>query len=1506
MSSMSQGLGSGLHPLNQMTWKKGQHPNGIYLKEHGMIAWIATSPKALSIWEDYGWEREEWGAYVSAAGQGGVLMLWKETETTLQLLMGNSVSRLWVRPLNAPDHGDADGPTFFKLDYEGRWLTGDVTLMFPKASAEEQLTLLRTAHPHGLDAGLVNVLKKTLAKTRIVEKNVTFDDLHIKRWECEKQDPLLALWKAWGQDDYLLMAHDMSAGTAFKSYSMMRRDEVAVFIAKTPTPFYYELIPRDTPVKCVIDVEMPWTGMPTWEERKHFKEAILRYLQEALKTTAHTLPPASATESRWTIKNNTREGKMSIHCILQNVLCSDHTFEPKVIALEAKRRILEDYHKGLCTLAYTKVDKRTQKTVVETAIDGSIYSANRVIRLLGCSKRKEEGGAHTLNLSSQARVDTQTPDEEELTKGDPRWIEAFNEMLVTHPSARKEGNVPFLTLKEPWKNLNDVIVREKDQKRPGGGARRRARGETELGNTKDNEHRPPGSDEPGLEPWEHDILNQLLNLLARTGNPDATLSKLGRNTGRFWNVSLAQAHVCRLKKATHQNNNIKVSIDLWTGKVRQFCHDQACMDYLSQPGVHPPVLGTLQIPTDEDVDDMETQEETHKSNEDVTEHLRRYVNTWPEDIRQAWERNPAYLLEQTNGAWVIRLLEGRVVLTLGARGEAHLSFPSLTVDDAKTLEEGASGKCLRELHHHLFKKQNDWVWTRLRQGDRDMWERLTDASLEKVITLLLDLKGVNGRRKNLLRAAEGPPIPSQRRIDIVVAEREKLFTEGVPVVAMEVNPITAPVKRKREDDDASQDYARKNARGVHECWEDVRHLAGEGAPLGPSAEEMMITPKGMIITSDMMHLMGHLQEKAPPRRAFWLSTQTSATDAITTLTSQGGKIQTFKREKDTVEAALKRAGIHLEGTGNVVLVQNYQGCVVQNGPTHIQGPEKAIMETITIDAETAHEAFTILKEWHVRNGFPLDDKDYWKLLSAIQDEKSHFALACYIASRLVYDMRIATNPFEKGDNDQIIAIKNGRYRLARRKMDIYVHHKILSEWFPLLKDAFVCMKERGLTANLGKKQVDLDILFKTMWDYATKNNLARLTASVVMLMQYDDFYEEHGLPGCEDFFTQLNRQEDVMALKNGCYHLGENRFIPNGDACKQFIMTYTTHYTYNEETEENEQAIRQDIEETLYKTLFPEEPMRRRVKEMIGSLLLGGNQEKVMWWMLGGRNTGKTSLIQALTAVFQDFASTADISILMKDIGCVEKPREDVLDIINRKVVFCSENDKHQKLNIRNVKTFQGGDNVSMRGMYGKIQKMPCMPTFVVATNDVPAMESEDEIDALRIKFIDFTVDMSKCQQKLSKKEWSEKVKVWAPVHFKMILEWFQQWKKNGMVFTDVETNAQKRVQDESATAHFIEDIENHYLTTDMLIPYEKHFYITAQSLVRDRFPGGKGDIDNIVNALKKKGFVCGSKRGHVGTKRVRYPIYIIEKDFDMKSKLTQEEYGLFMKSNSHSGGNCS
>jgi P4 family phage/plasmid primase-like protien len=142
----------------------------------------------------------------------------------------------------------------------------------------------------------------------------------------------------------------------------------------------------------------------------------------------------------------------------------------------------------------------------------------------------------------------------------------------------------------------------------------------------------------------------------------------------------------------------------------------------------------------------------------------------------------------------------------------------------------------------------------------------------------------------------------------------------------------------------------------------------------------------------------------------------------------------------------------------------------------------------------------------------------------------------------------------------------------------------------------------------------------------------------------------------------------------------------------------------------------------------------------LGHILFGGNPEKLAIFLVGSRNTGKTTMINAIQAALGDYAATFQPNAVFKDSGTGNNP--ELGNLLHKRGIFSSESGS-QRIHANPLKRNTGGDKVSVTRKYANDQIIG-IPHFVsvVATNQSPTVEDADEALIKRIMVLPFATQV--------------------------------------------------------------------------------------------------------------------------------------------------------------------
>lgn len=231
----------------------------------------------------------------------------------------------------------------------------------------------------------------------------------------------------------------------------------------------------------------------------------------------------------------------------------------------------------------------------------------------------------------------------------------------------------------------------------------------------------------------------------------------------------------------------------------------------------------------------------------------------------------------------------------------------------------------------------------------------------------------------------------------------------------------------------------------------------------------------------------------------------------------------------------------------------------------------------------------------------------------------------------------------------------------------------------------------------------------------------------------------------EEFDTSL----DVLNCKSVTWS-------PDGEYehRKEDLITRIVDVDYNPD-------ILRDLDESrwgrfLEETCEGQEGLLEWLQLTAGYSLYGHNEQQVIFFVCGPRDTGKTTFLEAIRSVLGPYATTMDPRSLMKATWQRDGASHsaDLVALKGKRFVVGSELSKGGHVNEALVKRLTSNEAISVRAAYGK-QQMVFVPeaTFWLMMNDLPTFEWTDEALQKRIKVVPFenTVDRARMDRKLLK-----------------------------------------------------------------------------------------------------------------------------------------------------------
>lgn len=386
----------------------------------------------------------------------------------------------------------------------------------------------------------------------------------------------------------------------------------------------------------------------------------------------------------------------------------------------------------------------------------------------------------------------------------------------------------------------------------------------------------------------------------------------------------------------------------------------------------------------------------------------------------------------------------------------------------------------------------------------------------------------------------------------------------------------------------------------------------------------------------------------------------------------------------------------------------------------------------------------------------------------------------------------------------------------------------------------------------------------------------------------DKFGTVQKLKGVEDYLKILALDTQFYSLKDSNMKLmGCNNGVLDFNALifregrEDDNITFSTNIDYNPDPDDKDLD---EVNEYFDKLFAKSNDLRENYMDIISSLLIGGNPEKIVFVAYGSTNVGKSQLVQFLQSTFGEYATILPKDVLYTSKPDASKPNPALSDVKGRRIAFVNELSDQERMNTAAVKELSGGDNIKVRALF-KNYSPAFIPQFTLylSCNDLPMIPRKDEAMWNRLKIITFesqfvsSAPKSKDEQyKLGlfprKANLSEKFKRLAPT---LLYVLFNRLKdRNGAPLSYCD----KIIRDTQSMRTKCDPINRFY--TEKLHVTDKHvkpipideLYIKYKDFCKEDFPSSRYIInksafkDELVYYLKLKvePIVNNSKKFHV------------------------------------------
>lgn len=209
----------------------------------------------------------------------------------------------------------------------------------------------------------------------------------------------------------------------------------------------------------------------------------------------------------------------------------------------------------------------------------------------------------------------------------------------------------------------------------------------------------------------------------------------------------------------------------------------------------------------------------------------------------------------------------------------------------------------------------------------------------------------------------------------------------------------------------------------------------------------------------------------------------------------------------------------------------------------------------------------------------------------------------------------------------------------------------------------------------------------------------------------------------------------LLNLANGTYDLRTDELRPHDPADR---ITKVANGAYDPDAPGP----------TFYRFLnrvLPDEQVRAYLQRCAGIALLGKVVEHILPILIGSKGSnGKGSWYGAMLYALGDYAAAGEPELFTYRKG---EHSTGQMDLLGRRFIVVSENDRDTQLGAAKMKRLTGGDRIKARYMHRDFVEFDPSHTAFLVTNDLPQAPGDDPAVFRRVRVIPFNVEIAEDEQ---------------------------------------------------------------------------------------------------------------------------------------------------------------
>lgn len=231
--------------------------------------------------------------------------------------------------------------------------------------------------------------------------------------------------------------------------------------------------------------------------------------------------------------------------------------------------------------------------------------------------------------------------------------------------------------------------------------------------------------------------------------------------------------------------------------------------------------------------------------------------------------------------------------------------------------------------------------------------------------------------------------------------------------------------------------------------------------------------------------------------------------------------------------------------------------------------------------------------------------------------------------------------------------------------------------------------------------------------------------------------QKRGLEHAQDYAKRdpetVDADPHLLTFPNGSLDLRDLALRPHDPADLNTRITRTP-LTVN---------ARSALLDRWRETFIPNDGHWEAMWRLMGSCLLGDNRFRQVVFLTGHTTSGKSQIAELFEQTLGGFGMTVSGPSIFRG-NLDDRPRVDLLNPMNKRVVFIEESSEQWELHADRVKAVTSGGKLSARRMVSNtyVEKRIGF-TVVIPTNELPPIVGVDKATLRRIKVVPFPLSLS-------------------------------------------------------------------------------------------------------------------------------------------------------------------